>query len=115
MNVSFTRARAKLVIFGSRKTLQTTPLLKEFFTLMEGKGWTLPLAPSADTEHTLLFSAACKSPGKRTADHATPQEPDTPTKENVAGSRPVKKIRVRAEEGLLKGRPILHDLVNDTL
>ncbi|KAL1751935.1 DNA replication factor Dna2-domain-containing protein [Schizophyllum commune] len=115
INVSFTRARAKLVIFGSRKTLQTTPLLKEFFALMEGKGWILPLTPGADTEHALLSSAAGKSPGKRTAEDATPQEPDNPTKENVAGSRPVKKIRVRAEEGFLKGRPILHDLVNDTI
>lgn len=144
MNVSFTRARAKLVIFGSRKTLQTTPLLKQFFTLMEGKGWILPLAKGAEAEHAGLFSVSDtvldadadllntstnsansteklpshptgKSPGKRAATEAAPQEPGTPTKENVLGVRPVKKVRVRGEEGVLKGRPILQDLVNDDL
>ncbi|TRM57387.1 AAA domain-containing protein [Schizophyllum amplum] len=119
MNVSFTRARAKLVIFGSRKTLQTTPLLKQFFTLMEGKGWILPLAKGAEAEHAGLFSLPShptgKSPGKRAATEAAPQEPGTPTKENVLGVRPVKKVRVRGEEGVLKGRPILQDLVNDDL
>jgi DNA replication ATP-dependent helicase Dna2 len=42
MNVSFTRARAKLVIFGSRKTLQREPLLAQFFKLMEEQKWILP-------------------------------------------------------------------------
>jgi hypothetical protein len=32
MNVSFTRARSKLIIIGSRKMLQSTPLPSHFFT-----------------------------------------------------------------------------------
>jgi DNA replication ATP-dependent helicase Dna2 len=48
MNVSFTRARSKLIIIGSRKTLQSTPLPSHFFTLMDGKKWILSLPPNAD-------------------------------------------------------------------
>ncbi|KAH8109923.1 Dna2-domain-containing protein [Phellopilus nigrolimitatus] len=43
INVAFTRARAKLVIFGSRKTLQASPLLADFFGLMDKRGWVLSL------------------------------------------------------------------------
>jgi DNA replication ATP-dependent helicase Dna2 len=44
INVSFTRAKAKLVIFGSRSTLKGDKLLDEFLQLMESKRWiyTLP-------------------------------------------------------------------------
>ncbi|KAJ2927541.1 hypothetical protein H1R20_g9553, partial [Candolleomyces eurysporus] len=51
MNVSFTRARSKLVIFGSRKTLKGDALLGQFFELMEGKGWVYELPPSAHLVH----------------------------------------------------------------
>ncbi|KAF9010450.1 Dna2-domain-containing protein [Hymenopellis radicata] len=56
MNVSFTRARSKLIIFGSRKTLQGTPLLKEFFVLMESKDWILQLPAGAHASHASAFS-----------------------------------------------------------
>ncbi|WRT68360.1 uncharacterized protein IL334_005336 [Kwoniella shivajii] len=39
INVSFTRAKKKLIIFGSAKTLAQDPLLNDFLKLMEGKGW----------------------------------------------------------------------------
>ncbi|KAL1745905.1 DNA replication factor Dna2-domain-containing protein [Schizophyllum fasciatum] len=137
MNVSFTRARAKLVIFGSRRTLQATPLLKEFFALMEGRRWILPLPVGAEEEHAAMLEAdealcateaepttqeTCMTTGEpctptgepcTSTKRAAEDEPCTPTKENVAGARAVKRpVRVRGEEGVLKGRPILQDLVN---
>jgi len=51
INVSFTRAKSKLVIFGSRKTLEGDQLLKGFVELMSGKGWIYNLPKGADTLH----------------------------------------------------------------
>jgi DNA replication ATP-dependent helicase Dna2 len=64
MNVSFTRARCKLVIFGSRKTLQREPLLAQFFGLMELQGWILALPAAADAAHARVFDG-CSTPVKR--------------------------------------------------
>jgi len=51
INVSFTRAKKKLIIFGSRKTLQSDKLLEDFFALMESKNWIRQLSPGADSLH----------------------------------------------------------------
>lgn len=51
INVSFTRAKRKLVIFGSRSTLQSDRLLADFFKLMEGKGWIYTLPKGAADRH----------------------------------------------------------------
>ncbi|THH11174.1 hypothetical protein EW146_g8137 [Bondarzewia mesenterica] len=116
MNVAFTRARSKLIIFGSRKTLQAAPLLAKFLELMDSQGWILQLIPGA---HLL---------------HAVPHVPETPSKRarsNTVGtkalvanegserdhtsSRPTKKMKANSDDGILRGRHILKDLVNDTL
>jgi len=116
MNVSFTRARSKLVIFGSRKTLQSAPLLSEFFTLMDGKGWILPLPSNADkmhshTAHPIVLKGGC-GPGKRGAAKMEGGKV-TVGKENETTVRPVKKIKkLGAEAAVVRGRPILQDLVN---
>ena len=62
--MSFTRARSKLVIFGSRKTLQREPLLAQFFELMELQGWILVLPAGADAAHARVFDG-CSTPAKR--------------------------------------------------
>jgi len=111
VNVSFTRARSKLVIFGSRKTLEADELLSEFFKLMDEQGWIFELPPGAHEMHDV---------GRRLA--ATPEKRSAPgiatARENESDARPCKKARTteRVDEhhGLLKGRPILQDLVNDT-
>jgi DNA replication ATP-dependent helicase Dna2 len=112
MNVSFTRARAKLIIFGSRKTLQGAPLLKEFFDLVESKGWILRLPPNADTLHPLLNTDA--PPPKRGAGD---MESGVAKENNTAlPDRPQKKLKLKAgvaEEGVLRSRPVLRDLVNE--
>ena len=110
INVSFTRARSKLVIIGSRKTLQTTALLDEFFKLMDGRGWILALPAGADKQHELLCERA-PSPKKRKADEETDDlasEPSTP-----GGTKKARKGGVSVDT-LMKGRHILKDLVNDT-
>ena len=100
MNVSFTRARSKLIIIGSRKTLQTAPLLEDFFTLMDNQGWVLSLPPGADRLHANAFET--KSNGSKRGSNSD---------ENTNSVRETKKLKSR--EGLLRGRPILQDLMNE--
>ncbi|KAK7689454.1 hypothetical protein QCA50_007246 [Cerrena zonata] len=106
MNVTFTRAKSKLIIFGSRKTLQAAPLLDDFFKLMDNKGWIFTLPQQADQLH----EGTRRTPSKRPSDIATLQ---AYSKENA--SRPLKKSRksIVTEESLAKGRHILKDLFNE--
>ncbi|KAJ7044139.1 Dna2-domain-containing protein [Mycena alexandri] len=110
MNVSFTRARSKLIIFGSRRTLQSAPLLQEFFELVESKGWIVRLPPKADVMHPALSIGAVLHAPKRGAGDMEA------AKENVVvAGRPQKKPKLKkGEEGMLRGRPILRDLMNET-
>lgn len=132
MNVSFTRARKKLVIVGSRRTLQREPLLASFFALMQEKGWIRALVPGAHRAHARIFDAAA-SPAKRSASAEDTRgerggaaivcRKTALEKENMgAAPRPVKKLKLSAEPtkgvkgagaGVLKGRPILRDLVEN--
>ena len=107
MNVSFTRARSKLIIVGSRKTLQHADLLAEFFNLMDSNRWILRLPPKAQNLHPCLME---DEPAARIKRVATEMD----GKENSPVPRPMKKAKVKtaAADGLLRGRPILQDLVN---
>ncbi|KAF8184796.1 Dna2-domain-containing protein [Pholiota molesta] len=92
MNVSFTRARKKLVIFGSRTTLQREPLLASFFELMEKQRWIVALSPNAHTAHAtreVLLMRRAGGTAERCCDGCGK----------------------KAGAGVLKGRPILRDLV----
>lgn len=98
--MSFTRARSKLIIFGSRKTLQGTPLLKEFFELMDSRKWILQLPAGAHLSHVVAFGSVNGSPKRSVED-------------GKEAGRPAKKQKAIGEEGILRNRPILRDLVND--
>lgn len=107
MNVSFTRARSKLVIFGSRKTLQESSLLAEFFDLMASRNWIVHLPPDADAFHARALDPDGLGPViKRPADEMEPliagpdaDGPQKKAKKSIPGG------------GVLRGRPILRDLV----
>ncbi|KAH7909650.1 Dna2-domain-containing protein [Hygrophoropsis aurantiaca] len=110
INVSFTRARSKLIIIGSRATLATTPLLTDFFTLMQERNWILDLPQGAESMHQSLQSprAGIRSPGKRDARSAELGLHSDLKRQNLEKAR-----ASRVDEGLLRGRPILNDIVND--
>ena len=110
VNVAFTRARSKLVIFGSMQTLQNSPLLKEFFALMKEKDWILTLPPKAHELHRVPSETPLKCrPPKRSSQNTVL------LKENeLEVPRPQKKAKVMTESGILRSRPILRDLLNDT-
>ncbi|KAI0056156.1 Dna2-domain-containing protein [Artomyces pyxidatus] len=108
LNVAFTRARSKLVIIGSRSTLERTPLLQAFFTLMDSHGWLFSLPPKAHLLHTFPDQ---NTSGKRTRDDTTREGAEDMGMEEGPG----KRLRVGSGAGLLRGRPILKDVYNDSL
>lgn len=115
LNVSLTRARSKLVIIGSRKTLQGNDLLKKFFAIMDEKKWVLTLGKDAHCIHPLVSSKKPSRPFKRAVEDRSP----TRSPENFPRSpfRPNKKSKVANfgdQSGLLRGRNLLKDLMNDS-
>jgi DNA replication ATP-dependent helicase Dna2 len=134
MNVSFTRARAKLVLFGSRKTLQRDPLLAQFFKLMDEQKWIVHLPPGSDSIHMKILggavvaqpSSSSSATGVRGEAVKAGQKRRYTGKENgtVRVERnghgkeappPAKKMKIatntRDIRNLLNARPILQDLV----
>ncbi|GAB7363920.1 hypothetical protein MBLNU230_g4483t1 [Neophaeotheca triangularis] len=50
VNVAFTRARSKLVILGSRRTLRSNALLERFLQLVDGRGWAIDVPGGFDAQ-----------------------------------------------------------------
>jgi DNA replication ATP-dependent helicase Dna2 len=102
LNVSFTRARSKLVIFGSRGTLKCDQLLEQFFDLVDEKGWYTQLPKDAHLMHD--FSKG------RTKRMASPPDDSRHPAERDVGSLQLKRARVA--RGVLKGRPLIQDIID---
>ncbi|WVF72768.1 hypothetical protein IAT40_007586 [Kwoniella sp. CBS 6097] len=64
INVSFTRAKKKLVIFGSGSTLSRDPLLKDFLMLMHDKGWVMNLDKGDEEVHRVPPGLGSTTPVK---------------------------------------------------
>ena len=98
VNVAFTRAKSKLIIFGSRSTIRETPPLDQFVKLVESRGWVYQL-PSEATNPIV------KSPRKQMM-----------AKENIpprgVSGKNGKTMKV-AGETVLKRRAMLRDIVNE--
>ncbi|KAH9006628.1 hypothetical protein EDB86DRAFT_756290 [Lactarius hatsudake] len=122
MNVAFTRARSKLIIFGSRTTLARTPLLESFFQLMEGEGWILQLPRGAHEIHAeALFPPENAHTKRGRQDSVGDQNNNNPESEGKLEKRSPhdagtnKRIRRSPDTGLLRGRPVLRDVFNDII
>ncbi|KAM6495129.1 Dna2 domain containing protein [Amanita muscaria] len=112
MNVSFTRARRKLIIFGSRTTLQPVQLLDDFFQLMKSKGWIMQLPPGSNNVHQHSFGKAGEESMGMDQDPVDTSRPTKRKAKTVGGSVAI-PLNNRSLAGILKGRPILQDLVNE--
>ncbi|KAH7884747.1 Dna2-domain-containing protein [Phlebopus sp. FC_14] len=120
INVSITRAKSKLIIIGSRKTLCGIELLKQFFELMDEQGWVLRLPYGAESlhPHPLLVPpkmVTATTPGR--SGFSAKREADVAERENLDHDEDVtpskKAKRPVVQDGILRGRPILKDLLND--
>jgi DNA replication ATP-dependent helicase Dna2 len=94
INVSFTRAKKKLVIFGSASTMGGDKLLKSFLDLMEEKKWILRLKPGAEKLH-----------------HLPVVEDEVNGKVGGVKEEKVKR-EVKVEKGILNGRPFLREALD---
>ncbi|KAF8273386.1 AAA domain-containing protein [Lactarius quietus] len=120
MNVAFTRARAKLIIFGSRTTLSRTPLLESFFKLMEGEGWILQLPRGALDMHAEALFPPGNAQTKRgrqdsVGDQNNPKSEEQSGKRSPHSAETNKRTRRSPDTGLLRGRPVLRDVFNDII
>lgn len=120
MNVAFTRARAKLVIFGSRTTLARTPLLESFFQLMEGEGWILQMPRGAHEIHENALFPPENVQTKRGRQDSVEDKNSPKSEEQLGKGYPHgvgtnKRIRRSPDAGLLRGRPVLRDVFNDII
>src|SRR5712672_1243046 len=115
MNVAFTRARSKLVIFGSRSTLARTSLLESFFQLMEGEGWIVQLPRDAHKAHSSALSPPKGVSTEHThhdcVENSKPEKEDR--KKDLQDRESSKRRRFNPNVGLLQGRPVLRDVYND--
>lgn len=91
INVSFTRAKKKLVIFASAKTLNADPLFKEFLELVREKGFGKRLMKGDDKLHLV------KVPIPQVSTHDK-------GKERAKTEKTEKKVVVGAGKGVLNGR-----------
>lgn len=96
INVAFTRAKSKLIIFGSKSTIRATKPLDEFVKLVEAKGWIYQIPHE---------TAIRESPRKVKA------------KENIAPYGNIKRFGGKTAKvtgmTVLKRRPVLRDIVNE--
>jgi len=115
LNVSFTRARSKLIIIGSRKTIQGNDLLKKFFGIMDEKKWVLTLERDAHRIHGLLSSKKPNRPFKRAVGDRSPtRSPESFPRSPFRPNKKSKTANFGDQSGLLKGRNLLRDLINDS-
>jgi DNA replication ATP-dependent helicase Dna2 len=103
VNVAFTRAKSKLIIFGSKSTIRETNPLDQFVKLVESRGWVYQLPSEAAVSPP-------KSPRK------SPRKQTNMAKENLpprqGGGKTGKTMKV-AGATVLKGRAMLRDIVNE--
>jgi DNA replication ATP-dependent helicase Dna2 len=113
VNVALTRARSKLVILGSEKTLSNNELLRDMVALCRQKGWVHDFLPDAVDGHafdesgtqgsrTQVFSK--ESPGKKRKVLGEQGNSRSP-KKRVPG-----KVVTAGKRGVLEGRPVLRDV-----
>lgn len=114
INVSLTRAKSKLVIFGSRSTLRGAPVLAQFFEILERKSWIYSLTPGAHQFHEkITVTPKVLEESIKPAKRRAPDIELNSNKENLRGGPIHKKAKTKLDQGILKGRPLIRDIVND--
>ena len=90
VNVAFTRARSKLMILGSRRTLCGNDLLRQFVELVEERGWRYDLPKDAAESHGTLginSSLTQMSPRKGRTPKSSPKK-GSPSKKSPLEATP---------------------------
>ncbi|KAK3720452.1 DNA replication endonuclease-helicase Dna2 [Vermiconidia calcicola] len=86
VNVALTRAKSKLIVLGSRRTLRNNELLARFLTLVDGNGWALDIPRDADLSHS--FGSTLQAASDVTAQ-------DSPSRAKKLSGLSSKKVAAR--------------------
>lgn len=110
LNVAFTRARSKLIVIGSRATLQNNELMARFLQHVDSRGQSLTLPPDVESNHGSAFDSVSqatssvepgllpqRSPARKP--RATPVRPNTGSQ-----SRALQESRSGGNRGVLSPR-----------
>ena len=125
VNVALTRARAKLVLIGSRRTLSADPLLARLLALVDARGWALELPADADRCHAWggVGASPDPSPDPPRAPPASTSAPRarSPTKPVVregggkaaAGMKTPSRARVASKRGAAVREAVAFEILAD--
>jgi DNA replication ATP-dependent helicase Dna2 len=114
VNVALTRARSKLVVFGSKRTLKNNELLTKFMALVDRNKWSIDLPPAADEMHAFAYASQqavavaeaasaikhAHSPSKRTP--VSPQSPSNTRKRSGSTTRALQESRSAGNRNVAK-------------
>jgi DNA replication ATP-dependent helicase Dna2 len=104
INVALTRARKKLIIVGSKRTMRRSNLLRRLWNLMESNQWTMDLSQEQYGTHKARLDRVFQ-PSSKTS--SLPSSKGSPDEER-------RKSRAKSHV-LLRGRPVLQDVYNELL
>lgn len=125
INVAFTRAKTKLLVVGSVGTLRGSGkenMLSKFITLMEGRDWIYDLPPDALLSHHFDDLATQTTTTGLTPKAKTPRRIGSSPKKMLQGGgpaagkenrRPSPKRATIGDRALLRGKPIMRDILNE--
>jgi DNA replication ATP-dependent helicase Dna2 len=114
VNVALTRARSKLVVFGSKRTLKNNDLLTKFMALVDRNKWSIDLPPAADETHAFAYASQqavavaeaasamkhAPSPSKKT--HVSPQSPGDTRRRRDSTARALQESRSAGNRNVAK-------------
>ncbi|KAJ3182151.1 Tripartite DNA replication factor [Gaertneriomyces sp. JEL0708] len=101
INVAFTRAKRKLVIFGSQSTLQGDPLFSEFLHIVEEKCWIFRLPSEAHLLHQFPSADEASVPDTRTG---------SPPAKVVRTGKTAMQVKALRKRGPSVVGDVLHDI-----
>jgi len=108
INVALTRARSKLVILGSEKTLSNNELLRDIISLCRDKGWVLDLTQHMVDGHAFdegITQATAKTPPTHRRLDASAEftaAKKTPTPSPTKKRRPLMDVTTPGSQGNLR-------------
>ena len=93
VNVALTRARSKLIILGSRRTLKNNDLLSKLLSLVSDRCWSFDLPESADENHCFDFSSQTTEGLTLTPSQKPNRMKLASPQKSPAGRSPLREIR----------------------
>ncbi|KAI9891825.1 MAG: Tripartite DNA replication factor [Vezdaea aestivalis] len=115
VNVAFTRARSKLIILGSRSTMEGDPLMKKFVELMDKNLWTYDLPSNALTTHRFEEAITQADPSSALVPSPLKRKLEAEERRSSKSAKQSPKRGKMDMERFMKKRPILMDIVNEAL